>query len=356
MEKTLVEMLQFSSLEIADRLKILNLSAEELSLLTEYRPMIEACAETIVEEFYETQTTHTEVASIIGDAETMRRLRNALRRYVVELFCGEYDHEYVNNRLRIGLVHKRIGVEPKFYLAGTLTLKSLITEVLESHETDEEKLQEVEAALEKLLQFDTTLIFDTYIHSVVTEVENAKQRAITYANELEEKNRLLNTYAHRDPLTDVLNTSGMQTVLRREVSMAQRRDSQLSVIYIDIDNFKQINDKKGHTRGDEVLVGLAKCISENIREVDFVCRVSGDEFCVILPDCDEDGATTTVERIQETFEMEFPDCTFSSGISASSQYEYYDENRLVRDADERMYEDKLNKKNGKKPIQQFAAG
>ena len=83
MDKTLVEMLHISNLEIADRLKILNLSREELDLLSGYKPIIEACAETIVEQFYEIESAHDEVALIIGDVETMRRLRNALRRYVI---------------------------------------------------------------------------------------------------------------------------------------------------------------------------------------------------------------------------------------------------------------------------------
>lgn len=355
MDKTLVEMLHISNLEIADRLKILNLTPEELDLLSGYKPIVEACAETVVEQFYEVQATHDEVTLLIGDAETMRRLRNALRRYVVELFSGYYDHEYVNNRLRIGLVHKRIGVEPKFYLAGMLTLKSVLTETLASHETDSERLQKSLLALDKLLHFDTTLVFDTYIHTVVTEVENVKKRAILYANELEEKNKLLGTYAERDSLTDILNIRGMQKILRREIAMAQRRKSVLSVIYIDVDDFKQVNDTKGHAKGDEILVDLAKCITENMRSADYACRIGGDEFCVILPDCDLAGAFAIADLIQDAFSQRYPNNTISIGVSETGHQEYKDETRLLHEADEKMYADKSAKKEQKSAAAQDAA-
>ena len=73
-----------------------------------------------------------EIALLIGDADTLRRLRSAQRKYVNDLFSGFYNLEYVNNRLRIGLVHKRIGVEPKLYLAAINTLHQLLIEMVQS--------------------------------------------------------------------------------------------------------------------------------------------------------------------------------------------------------------------------------
>jgi hypothetical protein len=84
---------------------------------------IEPHIDALVDKFYTLQTGITEIALLIGDADTLTRLRAAQRRYILDLFSGLYDLEYVNNRLRIGLVHKRIGVEPKLYLAAINTLK-----------------------------------------------------------------------------------------------------------------------------------------------------------------------------------------------------------------------------------------
>ncbi len=114
-------------------------------------------------------------------------MRTAQRRYVIDLFSGVYDLEYVNNRLRIGLVHKRIGVEPKLYLSAVHTLKSLLYEVLATSMTKEQEFQEARVALDKLMLFDVTLVFDTYIRSLVSEIENAKYKAEQYALSMETK-------------------------------------------------------------------------------------------------------------------------------------------------------------------------
>ena len=120
-----------------------------------------------MDEFYLRQTEIDEISLLIGDADTLTRLRNAQRKYIVDLFAGNYDSECVNNRLRIGMVHKRIGVEPKLYLSAVRSLKDLIAEVLRDNITQEATLTETLKALDNLFYFDTTLVFDTYIGSLV---------------------------------------------------------------------------------------------------------------------------------------------------------------------------------------------
>lgn len=85
----------------------------------------------------------------------------AQRRYVLDLFSVECDHNYINNRLRIGLVHKRIGVEPKLYLSAIYTLKSLLIEVPGNLIEEADKSAHTKNALEKSIYLDITLVFDT---------------------------------------------------------------------------------------------------------------------------------------------------------------------------------------------------
>ena len=124
---------------------------------------------------------------MIGDMETLQRLRNAQRKYVLDLFAGIYDSEYVNNRLRIGMIHKRIGVEPKLYLSAVKTLKDILFKMLKAEISDEQELSAVLDGLDKLLYFDTTLVFDAYIDSLVKEVKTEKNKTGKYAAELEKK-------------------------------------------------------------------------------------------------------------------------------------------------------------------------
>ena len=93
----------------------------------------------------------------------------------------------MNNRLRIGLVHKRIGVEPKLYLAAIHALKQLIIEQVEKSLPEQDDRAAVMRAVEKLMMFDVSLVFDTYIRSLVSEIEISRERSEKYASELEEK-------------------------------------------------------------------------------------------------------------------------------------------------------------------------
>jgi diguanylate cyclase len=184
-EQTLLTQMQITNHEIGRRKVLLGLTAEEISLLADCRCFIEEDIEAIVENFYQLQTSISEISLLIGDADTLRRLHAAQRKYVLDLFSGSADLAYVSDRLHIGLVHKRIGVEPKLYLSAIKTLKDILNLVLERRITDTAVLARTRQALDKLLYFDITLVVDTYIRSLVSEVETAKASVENYAASLE---------------------------------------------------------------------------------------------------------------------------------------------------------------------------
>ena len=115
-EQTLLEQMRITDFEVEHRKILFSFSNADAQLLLSCKPTIEQNIDSVVTEFYRMQTSVAEIALLIGDADTLARLRSAQRKYILDLFGGLYDLEYVNNRLRIGLVHKRIGVEPKLYL------------------------------------------------------------------------------------------------------------------------------------------------------------------------------------------------------------------------------------------------
>ena len=184
-EPTLLTQMQITDVEITRRKEFLCLSHKDIILLVKCRPFIEEEIDVIVADFYRVQISIEEIALLIGDADTLKLIHAAQRNYVLDLFSGRTDIEYVNNRLRIGLVHKRIGVEPKLYLSAVKTLKDIILKVLEHRISDTAVLADTCQALDKLLYFDITLVFDTYIRSLVSEVETAKHRVESYAATLE---------------------------------------------------------------------------------------------------------------------------------------------------------------------------
>ena len=340
-EQTLLEQMQISDAEIQHRMKLLNLSKEDLSLLTSHKLMIEDNVDVIVDEFYEKQIEIDEISLLIGDADTLRRLRTAQRKYVLDLFSGHYDSEYVNNRLRIGMVHKRIGVEPKLYLSAVRTLKDVIVKTLRRTISKADVLALTLVALDKLLYFDITLIFDTYIDCLVGEIETAKKRTEVYAKGLEEKvaerTQQLEELTKLDPLTNIYNQRAMQDFLRRELAVAKRRQVKLALVYFDIDKFKAINDTYGHIKGDEVLKNVGQAMLNNVRDTDIPCRYGGDEFCIILPECDVKQARVICEKIIKEFSGRYKDFSFSMGVAETGLDEYLDGDHLIKKADDKMY-------------------
>lgn len=108
--------------------------------------------------------------------------------------------------------------------------------------------------------------------------------------------------AYRDPLTGVDNRASLDRQLPREISLAQRHKRALSVLVVDIDHFKRINDNHGHQVGDRVLCELADVMKECIRGTDQIFRYGGDEFVISLASTPLDGAIDVAERIRHRIE------------------------------------------------------
>ncbi len=340
-EQTLLEQMHINDIELANRMELLSLTHSDLKKLTTYRNIIEKDIDGIVDKFYEKQVAVEEISMLIGDADTLLRLKSAQKRYIIDLFSGHYDSEYVNNRLRIGMVHKRIGVQPKLYLSAVRTLKYIIINQLKKEITNSEELYQVIDTLDKLLHFDTTLVVDTYIASLLSEIKIAKNKTEIYATSLEKevvaRTKQLKEQVRRDPLTSLYNQRALYELFRRELIALKRSYKTLSFIYFDIDNFKYINDTYGHTRGDEILKTISSILLKNFRETDIVCRYGGDEFCIILPDANIENSSALCQKVIEKFEKECQENTLSIGIVEITANNTLDMDTIINMADTQMY-------------------
>lgn len=348
-EQTLLEQMRITEFEIAHRKQLLSLSDADILLLASYRTKINNRVDALVDKFYGQQTSTSEIALLIGDADTLARLRIAQRHYILDLFSGLYDLEYVNNRLRIGLVHKRIGVEPKLYLAAINTLKVLLLEDIFEQLGDEAQRLAMLAALDKLFLFDITLVFETYIRSLVSEIESSRAKSERYAQILEEKVKertlKLEELSRIDSLTGLLSVRYLHEHLTRALRVCQRQAEPLVVVYLDIDDFKKINDIQGHLRGDEILHIVGNIIRQSSRIGDYCFRYGGDEFCLILPNCTEEQASASyLHRLNSCLAEQLKDVTISIGVVQTGPERYEDCRELIKQADERMYLAKKKKK------------
>jgi len=169
---------------------------------------------------------------------------------------------------------------------------------------------------------------------------------VPYSQMEEELKRL----AHYDTLTGSCNRGYGLALLDRELKFAQRRKTSVLLAYIDVDNFKGINDTFGHEEGDKVLKDVVKLLKSTLREIDIICRMGGDEFLLIFPDSSLQDASLIKERINKNLiklnhSLKKPyKIELSVGLFCYDPANPQPMDELIRIADQRMYEDKKNKK------------
>ena len=155
-----------------------------------------------------------------------------------------------------------------------------------------------------------------------------------------------------DALTQIHNTRYLNEFLAREVVRSQRHDRPLSLLALDIDRFKTLNDSLGHLCGDFVLRELADVIRGNVRQEDLFARCGGEEFVVVLVETNREGAVTVAERLREAvekhqfrFEATPINLTISIGVASTSGDPGTSAVVLRREADEKLYEAKRTGRN-----------
>lgn len=170
----------------------------------------------------------------------------------------------------------------------------------------------------------------------------ARQRA----DEFEAMARQLSEQTHLDALTGVLNRRQLHVVLEKEFNRSSQQEKPLSVAFIDLDDFKKVNDLHGHLTGDQVLQSFAGKLKEQMRSSDIVARYGGEEFVVVFPDTSEQLALQIIRRVLRAIadmpmggtEEEPLYVTFSAGIATHGDYERFADVRgLLKAADDVLY-------------------
>lgn len=179
--------------------------------------------------------------------------------------------------------------------------------------------------------------------------EKAQASEVELARLHQELDRVSAQVRH-DALTGALNRRGLEEALERELSVLRRRESVLSIAMLDIDNFKRINDERGHATGDEALTHLASVARGCMRPQDTLARYGGEEFVILMPDTPLDSGIEAMTRLQRELTKQFFLAgserlliTFSAGVAQFAPDE--DRESALRRADKAMYMAKRAGKN-----------
>jgi diguanylate cyclase (GGDEF)-like protein len=162
-------------------------------------------------------------------------------------------------------------------------------------------------------------------------------RIVNYQQNLEYQTQI-------DPLTGLYNRRAFERKIEEEFERAKRYDHPLSVLILDIDNFKTINDTYGHHGGDTVLIKISETLREKTRRSDLAARYGGEEFVLILPETDQDSAVQVARKVHEeirsrTFGTSISpfSLTVSVGLCSTSTRRYSDWRQMLEAADQALY-------------------
>jgi diguanylate cyclase (GGDEF)-like protein len=210
--------------------------------------------------------------------------------------------------------------------------------------------QAVRALVAMVLLFAVYLVYQqTMIYRLRTQLADQIQSLAKVESLASEVYKL----AALDQLTGLYNRRSGEQRLAQEISRAQRHGRPLTVLLMDLDGLKQVNDKHGHAAGDMVLKGFAERLQRAIRGSDLAVRLGGDEFMVLLPECRVEEVRhvlARVEGLEVIYNNEKIPCRFSRGWTDYKAGEAPQE--LLKRADDALYE---NKRAGKQSTGNFAA-
>jgi diguanylate cyclase (GGDEF)-like protein len=195
-------------------------------------------------------------------------------------------------------------------------------------------------------KFEDCTKCDVYQEAVFKDaITEIYEHLLTLTTTLRQNMKKLRTMAVRDPLTGLYNRHYFNETISHEIKTAERHGRELSVIVVDINNFKKINDTYGHLHGDGVLTECARILTDVARESDIVCRFGGDEFIIVTPEVGCDDAHPLTDRIEkeldrwnELYGSDDYELSFSFGCANFIHgSEFHD---VIREADQMMYKDK----------------
>jgi len=184
------------------------------------------------------------------------------------------------------------------------------------------------------------------------ERRKAEAKLVTHARELERLNGILEERSIRDGLTGLFNHRYFYEILHRDYKLAERCDSDIAVVLLDLDHFKSINDTYGHPCGDAILKETAALLRGLVRRTDLVARYGGEEFAIILPDTGLEGAKVTAEHVRHGIEKHVfrkgktvVRITASIGLVARHAHRTSSPEELVNGADKALYQAKSGGRN-----------
>lgn len=201
----------------------------------------------------------------------------------------------------------------------------------------------------KILQLPSAAMLSQRNAELVAAQQELREINATLETKIEERTQELRIQAHTDPLTNISNRRAIMSDLQREMERCKRYQRSCSILMLDVDFFKHINDNHGHQVGDEILVQIAQNILTTCRQTDYVGRYGGEEFLIVLCEVDQQQAYELAERIRTNIaglKLSI-DVNLTCSIGIAGLVDGQDIAAFIKQADDAVY---LAKKRGRNQV------
>jgi len=341
--ESLCEKFGLDSVQRQQRLELLDLVEGDHLLAAELLDgVIEPNLDEIIERFYSKIMSDPVAQRLIDSDDLLSHLKKTQAEYLLTLGIGFDTEAYFESRLRAGLAHAWVGLPLTTYQCGFHIQQHLILSSIRKT-LPEGRFEALLLFLLKIVSLDMSLAIEAY--------HNVQVQGLTRSIEkMKDHQRALQDRVSIDSLTAVFSRSQIMEELERSVSVAGSSGESLSIIMLDLDFFKQINDSHGHHAGDLVLKQVANRFRASIRDADMVGRVGGEEFLAILPGADMATSLRIAERIRAhtssspvKYDEGLIDVSVSGGVTTCSGED--DPQSLLERADKALYRAKEEGRN-----------
>lgn len=326
--KKIADELNITDEDFEKRKQFLQIEEEDIARIIKFRNTLKEIPGSMFDGFYNHLTAYEETRYFFKDDETIQKLKRKQMEYFEELLSGKYDREYLLSRLSVGYIHVRINIVPLWYIGAYNKYIEEIRNVIDKFKgiIDENKTMQ---SILKVINLDIILTLESYHYTKYKLQEELKKMIVT------------------DELTGVFNRRKLEEVMQFEIERAIRNKKSLSMLMLDIDYFKKVNDEFGHNIGDQVLKELTELINKDLRETDYFIRVGGEEFVVFLPNTPLDIAKKIAERIRAKVEKhEFNIAgRITISIGATEYLKGDTRDTFFERADKKLYEAKNSGRN-----------
>jgi diguanylate cyclase (GGDEF)-like protein len=324
--KRIAEDLNITADDFERRKAFLDIGPEDIRRIKAFREAIPELPVDLFDSFYQHLLSFDDVRAYFKDKETVQRLKDKQMAYFDQLFSGEYNEEYMLSRLHVGYVHVTLNIVPLWYIGAFNNYLQEIKKLVDVYAEDKSATCQ---SITKMIMLEIVITMESYHYTKYKLQEELKQIAIT------------------DDLTGVFNRRKLEEVMCYEMDSAHRKKHALSILMLDIDHFKQVNDTYGHQAGDAVLIETVRLIRHCLRDSDYVIRYGGEEFLACLPKTPVRTAFEIADRLcRRIAEHTFSTAgriTVSIGIA---EYAYGESRETyIRRADKQLYAAKQSGRN-----------